>query len=281
MSLELKKFDPRSTCSIYSVDKKDPSWALTADYKPKASIDFTMSEKDVKKEFKIGDSQTLFPMTVPEDEFNLRYLILGESRSGKSWFIARLADLYLKQNKKSVCVIVRPLEDKAFKILPPKDTLQFTPSELYKINQDIKDSNADGESDLYKRFINTHGRTLFVFDDVENVMTSDKKLIKFIIDFQIAILQLGAKSKFDVCISIHQGKKSGSLLLPVLVGECTHVFATRMSLYTPIYKVLTDKFDVHKKHLERVRAGKDYWMVLCKTNVPPTIVTPSEAFITF
>jgi hypothetical protein len=279
MSLHITDFDARSVASIYRVDKTIDFWPLNAKYIPKASISLSHAspQETITQNLSLSnENDVLFNSVVPPHDQRICGAIFGQSGTGKSTYVAKFCQLYLKQNPKSICVIVKPDEDRAYTILDESRCLFFTPQELFELDLSRRAKSQEQESDLYNKFHNVDGRTLFVFDDTETQY--NKFVTKFLEQFQLKILELGRKKKFDALCVLHAAAKFGSKLLQVLCIEATFIFAAKLSLYSSNLEYSFEKkFYVKKSILAYIKSQKDHYFVLVRS-VPNVIVMPSRIF---
>jgi hypothetical protein len=279
-SLTLEKFNPTALASIYEVNKSEKIWLTNSQFKPKASIG--ASEKDTKLEeihlsydFDIH-SNTIMPQVKAKDNQRLVYAICSPSGAGKSIFAASLAKLWLKfAPKGSMIILIKPDQDCAYSSIPEDQILYFTPEELYTMHREHEAK----DQKLYDKFKAPDDvRRLFIFDDCE--LIHNKHLKKFMTEWQIALLELGRKNRFDTFMILHSLASSNTpALLRSVCIEATHIWFSKMGLNAANNAyALEKKFFVKKKILKKIEELDSRYFTISRA-LPQAIVSEYNVFL--
>jgi len=187
--------------------------------------------------------------------------VIGQSGSGKSFFVSNYAKEYKKLHpKRSIYVFSTLDEDKEGLDRIPKIVRLKLDSEF--INEEIIPTEEFKDS-------------LVIFDDVDNI--SDKKTKDIVWKYMNNFLQTGRHYKISLCITFHIGCSGASTKM--ILNEATSITYFPATTGGRNLKYLLDSYlGLDKKQLERVKKIDSRAITIIKS-YPKVVLASQDVYI--
>ena len=212
------------------------------------------------EELKLNKGEHFEPMPNINKERDVRFII-GQSGSGKSYFVSQYAKNYKKIHPKSSIYIFSTLDE-------DKDGLDRI-GKVIRIKLD--DEFINGEPIDTKEFENS----LVIFDDVDNIAL--KKTKDVVWSYMNNMLQTGRHYKISVCVTFHVSCAGHATKM--VLNECNSITIFGATIGGKNLKYLLDNYlGMDKNQIERVKKLDSRSVTIYKT-YPKTVVSDTDIFV--